>query len=112
MGVREEEDADVTDAFLSDPDDTSAPRQGPSLGGWWREVVVPGAAAFSARLAVRRLEKLLLILPFCSVCIWAFGVDYGSYVAVAGIIAYYCRKSYVRYCEPISEENTSPTTNE
>lgn len=111
MGDREEEDADVTDALLSDPDATCAPRQGRSLGGWWREVVVPGAAAFLAHRAVRRLETLLLLLPFCAVCIWAFGV-YGKYVAVAGIIAYYCRKSYVRYCEPISEENTSPTTNE
>ena len=43
MGVREEEDTDVTDAFLGDPDDACAPRQGRSLGGWCREVVVPGA---------------------------------------------------------------------
>jgi len=104
MGVREEEDADVTDAFLSDPDDTCAPHQGRSLGGWCREVAVAGAAVFLAHHAVRRLEKLLIFLPFCAVCIWAFGV-YGYYVAVAGIIAYYCRKSYLRYCEPISEEN-------
>lgn len=99
MGVREEEDADVTDTFLSDPDDSCAPRQGRSLGGWCHEVVVPGLA----HVAVHRLEKRLLLLPFCAVCIWAFGV-YGSYVALAGIIAYYCRKSYLKYCEPISEE--------
>ena len=99
MGVREEEDADVTVTFLSDPDDSFTPRQGRSLRGWYHEVVVPGLA----RVAVHRLEKLLLFLPFCAVCIWAFGV-YGSYVALAGIIAYYCRKSYLKYCEPISEE--------
>ena len=104
MGVREEEDTDVTDAFLGDPDDACAPRQGRSLGGWCREVVVPGAAVFLARVAVHRLEKLLLFLPFYAVCIWAFGV-YGHYVALAGVVAYVCRKSYLTYCEPISEEN-------
>lgn len=81
------------------------------MGGWCREVVVPGAAVVLAHRAVRRLETLLLFLPFCAVCARAFGV-YGKYVAVAGIIAYYCRKSYLRYCERISEENTSPTMNE
>ena len=93
-----------SDACLSAPDDGSAPRQGRGLGGWYREVAVPSAAVSLARLAVHRLETKLLFLPFGVVCVWAFGV-YGYYVAGAGIVAYYCRKSYLRYCEPVGEEN-------